>query len=65
MGFLDGINALPKYRLMKIVKRLALSIKKIRPYAIIKQDSSKLAIMLKRTLWVIEVKNRATLLANL
>lgn len=50
MGFLDGINALPKYRLMKIVKRLALSIKKIRPYAIIKQDSSKLAIMLKRTL---------------
>ena len=50
MPFLAGLNAVNKYKPMKIVKRLELSTIKIQLNAIIKPENFKLAIITKRTI---------------
>ena len=50
MPFLVGLNAVNKYKPMKIVKRLELSTIKIQLNVIIKPENFKLAIITKRTI---------------
>ena len=50
MPFLAGLNAVNKYKHMKIVKRLELSTTKIQLNVIIRPENFKLAIIIKRTI---------------